>query len=75
MMILKRIVGIAFTLLALAILFFGLSGSGSEDVAGSLDSPQASGRLLGTMIPVALFGAIGIWLLLNGNSSKTHKKK
>ena len=71
MHIVKRIVSAAFTLLAIAILAvsFGVGGDGrtSQSV---FDSPEASGRLLGTMIPIALFGVIGIWLLFSKKQTK-----
>ncbi|MBW3595816.1 MAG: hypothetical protein KY475_00920 [Planctomycetes bacterium] len=66
MYIAKRIVGAAFTLLAVAILLVRFGSSGSEYASQSiLDSPQASGPMLGTLIPVTLFGAVGAWLLFS----------
>ena len=70
MHIVKRIIGAVLTLLAIGILIAGFSGGGSEGASQSiLDSPEASGRLLGTMIPVVLFGVIGIWLLFSKKQS------
>lgn len=64
MRIVKKIVGIIFTILAVAYLFLGLRASGSgNDSQSILDSPEASGRLFATMIPVVLFGVIGLWFL------------
>jgi hypothetical protein len=66
MHIVKRIVGAAFALLAVAFLAVSFGAGGDDGTSQSvLDSPEASGRLLGTMIPVVLFGVIGIWLLLS----------
>ena len=65
MHIVKRIFGIAFTLLAVALLVVPFGAGGDDGTSQSvLDSPNASGRLLGTMIPVVFFGVIGIWLLV-----------
>jgi hypothetical protein len=66
MHIVKRIVGVAFTLLAIGILIVGFGADSNDGASQSaLDSPEASGRVLGTMIPVALFAAIGVWLLFS----------
>lgn len=61
---LKRFVGVICLLIAIAILAVAF-GSGGDDgnSRGILDSPEASGRLLGILIPVSLFGVIGLWLL------------
>jgi succinate dehydrogenase/fumarate reductase cytochrome b subunit len=66
MQIVKRIAGLAFTLMAVALFVVGFMADGSAGNSQSvLDSPEASGRLLGTMIPVVLFGVIGVWLLFS----------
>ena len=70
MHIVKRIVGAVFVSLAIGILIVGFSGNGNNGASQSIaDSPEASGRLLGTMIPVVLFGAIGVWLLFSRKHS------
>ena len=64
--IFKRIVGVAFILFAILFLAIGLVSKGGDGISQSiLESPEASGRLLGTMIPVVFFGAIGLWLTLS----------
>ncbi len=63
---LKRIVGAVFLLLAIGILVVGFGADGGDTATQSaLDSPEASGRLLGTMVPAILFGVIGVWLLFS----------
>lgn len=64
MTVLRRVVGLAFLLVAIAVLVVG-SGLLSNDGESVLDSPEASGQMLGIIIPVALLGAIGIWLLFS----------
>jgi hypothetical protein len=39
---------------------FGLIGN-SEAPGNVLDSPKESGKLLGTLLPVAFFAGLGIW--------------
>ena len=71
MEIVKRIAGVGFALLAAGILVIGLGSSGSDgNSQGVLDSPEASGRMLGTMIPVVFFGAIAVWLLFAKKPAK-----
>ena len=66
MQIVKRCLGAVLILFAIGILLAGL-GTGREDGKSLhvLDSPEASGRLLGTMIPVLLFGTIGVWFMFS----------
>jgi hypothetical protein len=64
MLFLKRFVGVICLLIAIAFLAVAFGSSGTDSTSRSiLDSPEASGRLLGIMIPVSLFGVIGLWLL------------
>jgi hypothetical protein len=65
MHIVKRIVGLTFTLLAAALFVRFMAGGSAGDSQSVLDSPEASGRMLGTMIPLVLFGVIGVWLLFS----------
>jgi hypothetical protein len=71
MLIVKRVAGVALILFAVLFLVSDFSSSEGRDAARSiLDSPEASGRLLGTLTPVVLFGANGLWLLLSKKPTK-----
>jgi succinate dehydrogenase hydrophobic anchor subunit len=71
MLIVKRVAGVALILLAVSFLAVGFSGDGDRAVMRSvLDSPEASGQLLGILTPVVLFGAIGLWMLLSKKPTK-----
>jgi len=60
----KRIGGVALLLIAIGILIIGFGTPANHSQSQSvLDSPEASGRTLGILIPVVLFGAVGGWLL------------
>lgn len=62
---LKRFVGVICLLIAIAILAVAFGSGGDNGNSRSiLDSPEASGRLLGILIPVSLFSVIGLWLLV-----------
>jgi ABC-type Na+ efflux pump permease subunit len=66
MQILKRVLGVGLILLAILFLFVGLGAGGSEGPTQSIvDSPEESGKLIGTLIPVVLFGASGLWCLFS----------
>lgn len=66
--VLKRIAGVVMLLLAIVLLVVGLGGGGPA--GNALDDPEASGRLLGILIPVVLFAAVGVWLLLGKRQTK-----
>lgn len=70
MHIIKRLAGAFLLLIAIAFLIFGL-GNPSE-FAGILDSPDALGKLLGTLIPPVLFGTIGLWLLISKSKKSSN---
>lgn len=61
MQIIKIIIGSICLIIALAMVLstFGILGASEESI---LDSPQASGQLIGNLIPAAILGAIGAWL-------------
>ncbi|MCO8120753.1 hypothetical protein NHH03_03315 [Stieleria sp. TO1_6] len=71
MHIIKRVIGAALTLFAVVILAIGFGSGGYNSVSQSvLDSSETSGRLLGIMIPVMLFGVLGIWLVFATQQTK-----
>jgi hypothetical protein len=66
MHIVKRFAGATLTVLAIGLFVNGLGSSGNGSASQSiLDSPEASGRMLGTIIPVVLLGVIGVRLLFS----------
>ena len=71
MLIIKRVAGVALILVAVLFLVVGFGGDGAGEGSRSvLDSPEASGRLLGILTPVVLFGAVGLWMLLAKKPTK-----
>jgi hypothetical protein len=71
MQIIKRVAGVALVLLAALFLVVGFSGGGGGEASRSVfDSPEASGRMLGISMPVVLFGAVGLWMLLSKKPTK-----
>lgn len=65
MKIIKRLFGVLLVLIAAR--FFAVSGNydGSGHLQSIWDSPEASGHMLSAMMPVVLFGAVGLWCLFS----------
>ena len=70
MQLVKGITGTILLSLALLCLLVGFGVLGSQSPQESiLDSPEASGRLVGGLLPALLLAAGGIWLWQKPNRS------
>ena len=71
MQLFKKVIGAVSMLLAVLFLVVGLKNvTGNGQSQSVLDSPEASGQMIGTLIPVVLFGVIGAWLAFSNKRIK-----